>query len=184
MRQSNDKDIMSWWVKKVVYCETSPSGIRWTKNMKVAGSLNPNGYWYVGSFCGGVRVTALAHRIIYFMHNSWDFGDIDHIDGNRSCNVVNNLRLVTTQLNCRNSSMRSDNTTGFTGVSYEPARPKSRTSARYKAVWIDECGRSRAKSFPISKFGDMALSCAAEFREEMIRKLNELGCGYTDRHGS
>ena len=43
---------------------------------------------------------------------------IDHIDGVRSNNKITNLRDVTPAENMKNVSMRSDNTSGVTGVLY------------------------------------------------------------------
>lgn len=64
------------------------------------------------------RKNLLAHRIIWEMHNGPipDGLFIDHIDGNPINNKLENLRLVTTQGNSRNSTIASHNKSGCVGV--------------------------------------------------------------------
>lgn len=89
-----------------------------TWNSRYAGRLASN----VGSG-GYVRVNImgkryLAHRLIWMMvHGEWP-QEVDHINGNRTDNRLCNLRAVDRQENMRNVARRSDNSSGFTGVSY------------------------------------------------------------------
>lgn len=178
-----EREVMEWWSSKVRYCAKSPSGIVWIKNGQQAGYLNPNGYWYIGSTMSGHRISTLVHRIVYFLHNSWQEGDIDHINGDGSKNLIENIRLVSTKINCRNMARRSDNKTDYTGVTYEAASADGRTGDRYRAHWIDESGKSRVKNFPVSKFGDLAFENAVSFRNSKLEELRDTGEGYTSRHG-
>lgn len=175
-----EEEIVEFWRGKVIYSEESPSGIVWKKNGKLAGYLNPNGYWYVGSYLSGHKVSTLVHRIVMFLHVPWQEGDIDHINGHPEDNRIENLRIVSTQINCRNTRKRSDNSTGYTGVSFE--KPEGRLG-RYRAHWIDENGKPRSKSFAISRCGEGALQLAVQEREAQLRRLKYLGEGYTERHG-
>jgi len=46
------------------------------------------------------RSPAKAHRVVWTLrHGYWPLGDIDHIDGDRRNNRLDNLRLVTHQQN-------------------------------------------------------------------------------------
>lgn len=59
-----------------------------------------------------------AHRVAWAIHyGAWPEGEIDHINGDPADNRVCNLREVSKSLNARNRSLRSDNPSGFVGVS-------------------------------------------------------------------
>ena len=79
---------------------------------KPAGCLNGKGYCQLP--VNGIKY--LAHRIIYFMFHGIMPDFIDHIDGNRANNKIDNLRSVTHSENLKNSKLYSTNTSGFTGV--------------------------------------------------------------------
>jgi len=62
----------------------------------------------------------LAHRVIWAVHfGSWPSQQIDHINGNRADNRIENLREVSSSENSQNSKKRKDNTSGFKGVSFD-----------------------------------------------------------------
>ena len=83
---------------------------------KVAGWVNKNGYRYV-SFNGRRK---LAHRLAWeFVYGSAPNGEIDHINGNRDDNRIDNLRIATHQENAHNmATPPKHNTSGLLGVSY------------------------------------------------------------------
>lgn len=59
----------------------------------------------------------MEHRIIWlYVYGRWPTGHIDHIDHDEENNRIANLRDVTQAENNRNSSRRSDNSTGHVGV--------------------------------------------------------------------
>jgi hypothetical protein len=79
-----------------------------------------------------------AHRVIFMMiHGRWP-EQIDHIDGNRSNNLIDNLREANNAQNNRNTSLRSTNTTGFKGVSYYTSikRYVAKITVNYKSIHI------------------------------------------------
>jgi hypothetical protein len=59
----------------------------------------------------------LAHRVAYFMGTGIaPQHEIDHINGVRDDNRLQNLREATPAINRRNACLRSDNTTGVPGL--------------------------------------------------------------------
>lgn len=175
----------------VYYDETSPSYLRWKVDRwggrikvkskgDVAGGIHKiRKYWYVK--IGGVNF--LNHRIIFLLHNPEYCGKellVDHLDGDRSNNNISNLRLASPSINSRNMKMRSDNSSGITGVGL-------RIDAGGRAYWVGRYssnGKQVARLFSINKFGfDVARELAIKFRTESVMNLNIRGAGYTDRHG-
>lgn len=60
-----------------------------------------------------------AHRVAWAIYyGNWPSTQIDHINGDRKNNKIENLRDVTQQENCRNLGMRSDNSSGHVGVAW------------------------------------------------------------------
>ena len=111
---------------------------------------------------------------------------IDHIDGNKLNNKLSNLRTVARELNARNCKLREDSSSGVAGVNLCINTLKSGKVIRYwKACWTDlDTRKVKCKSFNIEKLGDeVAFEMAVNHREDMVRALNSVGAGYTERHG-
>lgn len=77
------------------------------------------------------------HRAVWALANgAWPEGEVDHLDGNRQNNRLENLRIVTASENHRNQKRPKNNTSGVLGVSwYKPYR-------RWRAT-VNIGGRSR-----------------------------------------
>ena len=70
-----------------------------------------------------------SHRVVFAICNlRWPISEIDHINGNRSDNRIENLREVTRQQNQRNVRLKSTNTTGHCGVGWDKSSGKWRAS--------------------------------------------------------
>lgn len=147
------------------------------------GSLNGSGYWQT-TIDGDMFA---VHRLIYQMF----FGGIpegliiDHINGIRSDNRIENLRTVPFSLNARNQKKRKTNTTGHTGVTVLTTISKNGYVNKYAvAQVITEKYKRKSKCFPINEHGyDEAVKLAVQWRENMLESLNLDGAGYTERHG-
>lgn len=76
---------------------------------------NGNGY-----LCGYIDYQKLyAHRVAWKMVHGTEVDQIDHINGDRSDNRICNLEAATNASNCRNARIRTDNTSGVTGVGWD-----------------------------------------------------------------
>lgn len=68
------------------------------------------------------NVNYLVHRVIWLLVKGvWPADQLDHVDKNRLNNRVENLREASNRSNHHN---RTDNTTGFVGVTYDKSRGK------------------------------------------------------------
>lgn len=89
---------------------------------KVADNYNEVGSAVCTEMNGYIQVTLrrqgiFAHRLAFlFMTGDFPKGEVDHINHDRKDNRWCNLREVSSDENQRNSSLRSDNTSGVVGV--------------------------------------------------------------------
>jgi hypothetical protein len=92
------------------------------KANSLAGSLRKDGY--IGIFVN--RKYLFAHRIIWTMFNGGIPEDkvIDHIDGIRHHNKIENLRICTFQENHFNRGKQSNNKSGYKGVSWHSQKKR------------------------------------------------------------
>ena len=77
------------------------------------------------------------HRALWALtYGDWPSGEVDHVNGNRLDNRVENLREVSRSANQRNQRLHKNNTSGRTGISwYKPY-------AKWRAV-INIGGRNK-----------------------------------------
>ena len=117
----------------------------------------------------------LVHRLAWFLaYGVWPAHEIDHIDGNRLNNKLENLRDVPKAINQRNAYRRKDNSSGLVGV-----REVWYPTKYWVAQWFD--GKRKNKWFSVNKYGEAkAKQMAIAYRNA---RAEELG-GYTERHGS
>jgi hypothetical protein len=94
----------------------------WKKNKKQITNIEPIGYVRV---CLNKKQYK-AHRVIFLMHHGYLPEYIDHIDGNKLNNKIENLRPATRQQNGQNSVMRKNNKSGAKGVCWSKPTNKWR----------------------------------------------------------
>ena len=123
------------------------------------------GYFQVGiSINGGYYIYAV-HRIIFLMVHGYLPDYIDHIDGNRTNNKVDNLRAATKHENLKNRRLDRRNKSGAHGVSR-----------------IEQSGKWRAK---ITHNGQIIHIGCYKTKEEAVeaRKDKEKEFGFHKNHG-
>lgn len=105
--------ILRWRVNR-------PGGV---KAGDIAGSTNKAGY-------RRIRIDNRdfhAHRLAWVLHyGSWPSDTIDHINGEKNDNRIENLRVATHSVNHRNVGLLSTNSSGFKGVHFHKSKGKWR----------------------------------------------------------
>jgi hypothetical protein len=137
----------------------------------LCGHLNTYG-WYIGStgYCrSGNNKKVLLHRLVaamYFGLYAIKDKTIDHINGNKLDNRIENLRICTQAENTRNRRMSVNNKSGFKGVSF------NKNSNKWRAfIMIDR------KQIHLGYFDDVLLAAkaydeAAKLYHKKYAKLN------------
>lgn len=105
------KDGELYW--KFSLSSKSPKGI-------IAGSVKHDGYRRIGLN----KKVYLTHRLIYMMFYGYMPEIVDHIDGNKLNNRIENLRAATKSQNCQNQKTPIDNTSGYKNVMWKKSKNK------------------------------------------------------------
>ncbi len=169
LRHNPDTGVMIWRTRSPVqfaHCKR-PAQACAAWNARHAGKRAINSISVEGYLQGTVGGAGTnAHRVMWAMcTGAWASGDIDHINGVRTDNRIDNLRAVTRSENLRNSALSRGNTSGVTGVSWDTAMSKWRADITVNSKAIN-LGRFRAKSDAIS-----------------ARKAAEIKYGFHENHG-
>jgi len=103
----------------------------------VAGSLRTTGITKGYIYIKFKNTVYRANRLAYYMHHGKDPLEklVDHIDGDKSNNKINNLRLATKSQNAMNRvNLASNNTSGIKGVHWCNRASKWVASIKVNAV--------------------------------------------------
>jgi hypothetical protein len=128
-------------------------------------ALTPRAQRFVGRPCGKPnKVTGYVEihaggRLRYAHRLAWihargqipEGAYIDHINGNRADNRLENLRIASHADNLRNCKLRVDNTSGVKGVSFDASRGQ----------WVASVGRRHIGRFPTIEQAAAARRAAA-----------------------
>ena len=136
-------------------------------NVKYAGKpagtfINPWGYRIIGISSN----VYLAHRVIWALwHRDWPDGEIDHINGDKLDNRIQNLRVVDGVTNRRNMPMQRNNTSGHVGVTLKNGK------------WCARIGSgARGHRLYLGTFDTLEEAVTA-------RQAAEIQIGYAKTHG-
>jgi len=137
-------------LKTIVHYDPETGLFTWLSNRggkafagSVAGSVNRRGYVELTIACR----KWLAHRLAwYYMHGAVPVA-VDHINGNRQDNRLENLREVTRSENQCNRGVLANNTSGYAGVSWH----------KKSKAWVVRLMKN-GKSHMIGYFKDLELA--------------------------
>lgn len=107
-----------------------------------------------------------THRIIWKLVYGYDPVQIDHINGDRSCNRLDNLRDVSNAENSKNRRVQKNNKSGVPGVVW--LKRENRWNARIKV---------NGQFISLGNFTEASLAAAA-------RKAAERRYGFHENNGS
>lgn len=130
-------------------------------NGKEAGSMMKTGYLRVWANGKSYK----AHRIIWMIYHGEVPDAIDHINGVRSENRIDNLRNVSGAQNSMNQRLRPDNRSGCAGVNWHAKANK----------WIAQI-RNKGKYVYLGSFSELKDAISA-------RRTAESSFGYHENHG-
>jgi hypothetical protein len=136
----------------------------WRKNNKKAGYLDKsNGYIRIRYKDGFYY----SHRLIFLMHYGYFPKYIDHINGNKTNNLIDNLRECTQQENCFNSKVKKNNKLGYKGISIH------KKSGLYRAVTYFNSKQKQIGYFKILEDAINAYNNAVIIYHGNFAKLNK-----------
>ena len=102
----------------------------------------------------------MQHRLIWLIHNlNWPEGVLDHLDRNKLNNIITNLRDTDYAGNNLNISIKSNNTSKATGVTYHKQNNK----------WVVKLRGKYYGSF--SEFQD-AVQCREQIFQQLMQESN------------
>jgi hypothetical protein len=115
--------VLTWKTRPLSHFKSQPNYLTW--NTRYAGK--PAG-WVLSIGYTAISINStiyLAHRLVWLLtYGCLPLYEIDHINGVKTDNRLENLREATRVENCRNSGARKNNKLGIKGVRYLKARKK------------------------------------------------------------
>lgn len=170
LRWPEDEDEHYAFASELVRYDEETGAVFWRVNKGRAragsqiGYADKKGYLFSEICQKIIKVHRLAWLLYY---KEWPNGMIDHINGNPADNRIQNLRCVSHAENMKNCSLRIDNKSGVTGVSFD----------KWSNKWTVRIREGAGKKFlNIGRFRDFEDAVAA-------RKEAEKMFGFHENHG-
>jgi len=116
------KELFNYINGELHWSDNAPQKVRG----KLAGSINSKGYRKIE--CGGKKYG--AHQIVFALHHGYIPEYVDHINGDKADNRIENLREATKAENGYNRTNLPTNTSGMKNVSYRKDTNNWRVSLR------------------------------------------------------
>jgi len=130
------------------------------ESSKALGSLSGRGYLSV-TWKG---ISCRVHRVIFAMHHGFYPKQVDHIDGNKLNNKIENLRASNNSQNSFNKGLSSRNTSGYKNVHWDKVNRKWRVSFRVNGKVVVE-----KRFFKIEEAVDFARETREKLHGEFAR---------------
>ena len=125
----------------------------WKKTGEKAGTRHHTGYTQINV----KNKLYNAHRLIFILHYGYLPETVDHIDGDRANDSIENLRPATWSQNLQNMRIRGSNKSGSKNVSWDKEKRK----------WVVQLSINK-KQTHIGRYDDLELAdlVAAEARDK------------------
>lgn len=135
-------------------------------------SINRKGYCQVGTTHKGIKITTTAHRLVAlaFIPNPENKPEVNHIDGNKTNNHIDNLEWVTAKENTQHAILHNLH-----------VNPAYRNGEQIESSKItEEMARKICKELEI-KQTKKSISIKLNVSESIV---NDISCGKTWKHVS
>jgi hypothetical protein len=130
------------------------------RNMTMKCSFDTSGYKHCSMTNKGKKITRKLHRLIAeaFIPNPENKECIDHINGIRTDNRIENLRWATRSENSQNKKVQSNNTLGHPGLVFD----KRNKTKPWRAMLI-----SKGIKYEIGTFSSKEKPFMLEYKKQM-----------------
>jgi hypothetical protein len=121
LTQARLKELLHYDPATGIFTRLVAAGNNRIKVGDAAGSLSSSGYQYIKTDGGNYS----AHRLAWlYVHGVWPTNMLDHINGIKDANWIDNLREATNAQNMANQGKRITNTSGFKGANWNKRKGK------------------------------------------------------------
>ena len=154
----NPKILTQSRLKELLHYDSETGLFTWLRKhgtkakMSQAGYVNERGYVDISVDGKNYR----AHRLAWlYVNGNFPIGVIDHIDGDKENNRINNLRDVHNSVNLlAHRKLNSNNTSGFKGVHKNPKGWRAEVTVRGKLICLGtyETPREASIAYISAKF--------------------------------
>ena len=139
----------------------------------VAGTLGRGYLSITNTYNKGNRYNYRAHRIVWFLNYGEVPSMLDHINGNRSDNRVENLRPTTDALNLKNQKPRKGSSSKYKGVYKNNSMGyRSMITINYKQIYISI---SKTEKEAAQKYDKWLEENLTPLEREYVKTNKELG---------